>query len=107
MKSLIYAVVAASVLTAPLVSFAQSDSSVTRAQVRTELKQLEMAGYSPASGDEPSYPSNIQAAEARVAASGDATGYGGALSGSSASGGGAAIRPASPADLNKLYSGGQ
>ena len=44
MKSLIYAVVAASVLAAPLVSFAQSESSVTRAQVRTELKHFLTGG---------------------------------------------------------------
>ncbi|MDR5753929.1 MULTISPECIES: DUF4148 domain-containing protein [unclassified Caballeronia] len=107
MKSLIYAVAAASVLAAPLVSFAQSDSSLTRAQVRTELKQLESAGYVPGGGDEPNYPANIQAAEARIAPSDAGTGYGGAVSGSSASGGGTAVRPASPAEMNKLYFGGQ
>ena len=106
MKSLIHAVIAASVLAAPLVSFAQSDSSLTRAQVRSELKQLEAAGYTPGSGDEENYPANIQAAEARIAPNG-ATGYGGAISGSSASGGGTAVRPASPGEMNKLYSGGQ
>ena len=38
MKSLIYAAVTASVLAVPLVSFAQSDSPVTRQQVRSDLK---------------------------------------------------------------------
>ncbi|SAL79086.1 membrane protein [Caballeronia choica] len=107
MKSLIYAAVTASVLAVPLVSFAQSDSPVTRQQVRSELKALEQAGYTPGGGDEPNYPTNIQAAEARISPSEAATGYGGVTSGSSASGGGTAIRPASPADMNKLYSGGQ
>jgi hypothetical protein len=104
MKLLFSVVVATSIFASPLVSFAQSDSSVTRAQVRTELKQLESVGYMPASGDEPNYPANIQAAEARVS---DTTGYGGAVSGSSASGGGVTGRPASAADMNKLYFGGQ
>src|ERR1700712_2640988 len=63
MKSLIYAVFSAAVLAVSVVSFAQSDAPVTRGQVRAELKQLELAGYTPASGDEPSYPANIQAAE--------------------------------------------
>ncbi|WP_327359520.1 DUF4148 domain-containing protein [Caballeronia humi] len=106
MKSLIYTIFAASVLAAPVVSIAQSDSPVTRTQVRAELKQLELAGYMPASGDEPSYPANIQAAEARIAVQNDAaSGYGGAVSGSSASGGGAATHPASAGDMNKLYGG--
>lgn len=69
MKSLIYAVVAASVLSAPLVSFAQeaSNGPLTRAQVREQLVQLEKAGYNPAAAD-PYYPNDIQAAEQRVAA---------------------------------------
>ena len=107
MKSLIYSILAASAFSVPVMSFAQSDSPVTRAEVRADLKQLEQAGYTPASGDEPNYPGNIQAAEARVSASGVATGYGGAVSGSSASGGGAAVRPASAADMNKIYFGSQ
>jgi hypothetical protein len=107
MKSFIFAAVAASVLAAPIVSFAQSDSPVTRAEVRTELKQLELAGYEPGAGDESNYPANIQAAQARISSSNSATGYGGAVSGSSASGSGTAIKPASPADMNKLYFGGQ
>jgi len=108
MKSLIYAIFVVSVFAAPAVSFAQSDSPVTRAQVRAELKQLEQAGYMPASGEEPNYPANIQAAEARVAAqNGSASGYGGVVSGSSASGAAAAVRPASDKELKSIYFGGQ
>jgi hypothetical protein len=107
MKGLINAILAAIVFAVPVVSFAQSDSPVTRAEVRAELNQLQLAGYKPASGDEPNYPANIQAAEARVSASGSATGYGGATSGTSASGGGAAVRPAGTSDLNRIYFGGQ
>jgi activator of HSP90 ATPase len=80
----------AALAAAPLLSFAQSNEPVTRAQVRAELVQLEQAGYHPAAV-ETQYPSDIQAAEARVAAnqaaqSADSSSYGGAASGSSASG---------------------
>ncbi|MFM0206992.1 DUF4148 domain-containing protein [Paraburkholderia sediminicola] len=89
MKSLIQAVVIATVLAAPVASFAQSNQPVTRAQVRAELVQLEKAGYQPGLAD-PYYPANIQAAQARVdAQNGTAqaaeSGYGGVVSGTSQS----------------------
>lgn len=68
MNSLIKAVALAVVLAAPVVSFAQSNQPVTRAQVREQLIQLEKAGYNPATANDYDYPANIQAAEARVAA---------------------------------------
>jgi hypothetical protein len=68
MKSLIQAVAIAAVLAVPMVSFAQSNQPVTRAQVREELIQLEKAGYNPATANDYDYPANIQAAQARVAA---------------------------------------
>ncbi|MFM0739476.1 DUF4148 domain-containing protein [Paraburkholderia xenovorans] len=89
MKSLINAVAVALVLAAPAVSFAQSNGPVTRAQVRAELVQLEKAGYRPAAGRDPYYPTDIQAAEARVAAQNgvaQSSGYGAATNGSSQSG---------------------
>jgi hypothetical protein len=100
MKSLIQAVVVAAALVAPVVSFAQSDAPKTRAQVRAELVQLEKAGYNPAHGEDPYYPADIQAAEAKVAAQNSAaTGYGGVVSGSSEAG-----HPAtSKADWNAMY----
>ncbi|WP_321801791.1 DUF4148 domain-containing protein [Caballeronia sp. J97] len=68
MKTLISAVALAAALAAPALSFAQqSDAPLSRAQVRAELVQLEKAGYNPNISD-PSYPSNIQAAQARVSA---------------------------------------
>lgn len=68
MKSL-QAVVIAAVLATPVASFAQqSNAPVTRAEVRAELVQLEKAGYNPAKRDNATYPADIQAAEARVAA---------------------------------------
>jgi hypothetical protein len=87
MKSLIKAVAIAAVLAAPIASFAQSNQPVTRAQVRAELVQLEKAGYSPSQGDHSTYPVQIQAAEARVAAENQSSsGVGGVASGSSDSG---------------------
>jgi hypothetical protein len=66
MKAMIRAVLAATVLAAPALSFAQSTNGpVTRAEVRVDMVQLEKAGYQPARID-PSYPADIQAAEARV-----------------------------------------
>jgi hypothetical protein len=90
MKSLIQAVVIATVLAAPVASFAQSNQPVTRAQVRAELVQLEKAGYFPGHAD-PYYPADLQAAQARIAAqNGTAqpaeSGFGGVTNGSSQSG---------------------
>lgn len=90
MKSLIQAVVVATALIAPVASFAQSHQEVSRAQVRAELVQLEKAGYQ-AGRDDPYYPADIQAAEARVSAENGTTqaaqaGYGGVVSGASQSG---------------------
>lgn len=100
MKSLIKAVVIAAVLAAPVASFAQaSQQPVTRAEVKNELIQWEHAGYNPATANDATYPSDIQAAERRVEAQNpavaqtqepvaDTSGYGGAMSGSSQSGAG-------------------
>jgi hypothetical protein len=99
MKSLIHAVAVAAALIAPVVSFAQSNQPVTRAQVRVELVQLEKAGYTPGGGEDVHYPDDIQAAEAKVAAQNGATGVGGVVSSSSDAG-----RPAvSKADWNAMY----
>jgi hypothetical protein len=86
-KTIIPAVVIASALAAPSFAFAQSNSPVTRAQVRAELVQLEKAGYNPAS-DRTQYPANIQAAEQRVSAQDGVAqrSYGSSVSGTSASG---------------------
>lgn len=57
-----------SALVTPALSFAQSSTGLTRAQVVAELVRLEQAGYDPSTGEESNYPASIQAAEARVAA---------------------------------------
>jgi hypothetical protein len=55
----------ATIIAAPSLSFAQSATPVTRDQVRAELAELRSVGYE---GDtEASYPSQIQAAEQRLA----------------------------------------
>ncbi|USU19989.1 DUF4148 domain-containing protein [Paraburkholderia fungorum] len=99
MKSLIKAVAIAAILAAPVASFAQSSQQpLTRAEVRSQLIQLEQAGYNPATSNDTNYPSDIQAAESRVQAQNPAvaqtqepvantSGYGGTVSGSSQAGG--------------------
>ena len=83
MKYLISAIIVSAVFAVPVASSAQSNQPVTRAQVRAELIQLEKAGYNPATANNYYYPTDIQAAEARMAAQNGATRYGPAVRGSS------------------------
>lgn len=89
MRTLLGVVALSLIVAAPTVSFAQtSNDPVTRAQVRSELVQLEHAGYKPS---RTKYPADIQAAEARVAAQNPAAGnartaYGGTTAGTSQAG---------------------
>ncbi len=77
----------AAVVALPVLSFAQSNAPVTRAEVRQQLIDLQKAGYNPAA-DTTQYPQNIQAAEARISAgkAAAATSVGGSAAGSSAAG---------------------
>lgn len=68
MKTLACLVLAMGAFASPVVSFAQSTEPVTRAQVRAELIRLEQAGYHVGDGDHTTYPAQIQAAEAKIAA---------------------------------------
>ncbi|MGH8783077.1 DUF4148 domain-containing protein [Paraburkholderia sp.] len=80
-------------LAAPFAAHAQtSGSTLTRAEVRADLARLEAAGYRPGANDR-YYPSDIQAAEAKVAAaqSAAATAVGGVTAGMSDAGGRAVI----------------
>ncbi|HZZ10406.1 MAG TPA: DUF4148 domain-containing protein [Paraburkholderia sp.] len=109
MKSLIQAGALAAalvvVLATPAVSFAQSDQPVTRAEVKSDLRQLEAAGYKPEATNA-TYPADIEAAEARVAANNavaqaDTTGYGSTANGTSQTGTTAPMAsPASQAPMN-------
>jgi hypothetical protein len=88
MKSFTKMLLIAALIAGPAASFAQSNQSVSRTQVRAELAQLKQAGYNP--NDWIHYPENIQAAEAKVAAQNAAaqagvSEYGGATDGSSRS----------------------
>jgi len=67
-KALICLALAAGALAAPVLSFAQSNAPVTRAEVRADLVRVEQAGYNPALGNDNNYPADIQAAEAKIAA---------------------------------------
>ncbi|WP_179402135.1 DUF4148 domain-containing protein [Burkholderia guangdongensis] len=106
MKSIIYAALAASILAAPLASFAQSNGPITRDAVKADLIQLEQNGYRPNASDS-QYPANVQAATQRVQAGqqtltrADTSGYGSVATGAAQSG-----RPAmTPSAVDKLYFG--
>jgi len=87
MKSLIQSVVIAAALVAPVAVFAQSNAPVTRDQVKAELVQFKQAGGRVNFSNDPYYPADAQAAQARVVAqNGNAQGFGGVQAGSSASG---------------------
>ncbi|MFX1738696.1 DUF4148 domain-containing protein [Paraburkholderia sp. A1RI_3L] len=90
MKTLIRALLLSCALSAPVLAFAQTaNAPVTRAEVRADLIQVEKAGYRPGNNDV-HYPSDIQAAEAKVAAQDDSTlamqSMGGMAAGSAQSG---------------------
>jgi Fe2+ transport system protein B len=73
MSKTIHSALLAAVLTIPVVAFAQqSNTGLTRAEVRAELVQLEKAGYQP-SHVSPHYPADIEAAMARLQANNSAT----------------------------------
>ncbi|MGU7816573.1 DUF4148 domain-containing protein [Burkholderia sp. AW49-1] len=108
MKSIIYAAVAASILAAPIASFAQSEQGLTRDQVRAELVQLEQNGYKPLASDA-QYPQNIQAAEQRsqpnqpMLAQADTSGYGAVATGAGQSG--RRMTREAPNPVNSVYFG--
>ncbi|MCU9953383.1 DUF4148 domain-containing protein [Burkholderia sp. BKH01] len=69
MKKLALLALTLSALVSSSVTFAQSASApLTRAQVRADLIRIEQAGYNPSANDDTTYPADIQAAEAKVAA---------------------------------------
>jgi hypothetical protein len=115
MKSIKHVAAVAALFAVPLAALAQAQTPIvepglagndalTRAQVKQDQARLEHSGYNASTGDQASYPRQVQAAEARVGheqvrevTSGEYTpqassGYGGVTSGSDASGG-----PAQPA----------
>jgi hypothetical protein len=105
MKSLVQAVAIVAALSIPVISFAQSNQPLTRAEVKAQLVQIEAAGYNPATANSYDYPANIQRAEARVAAqNGTAAGsYGGVANTTSASG--APVSSAFGDNVRPVYAG--
>ena len=93
-NALVCFALAAGTLAAPVLSFAQSNAPVTRAEVRADLVRVEQAGYNPSTGDDINYPAGIQAAEAKIAAQNaqetTQPAYGGMAQNGSASSGGPA-----------------
>jgi hypothetical protein len=90
MKRILIASLLAATTTLPVAAFAQS--GVTRSQVRAEQPELQQAGYRGTTSDA-TYPSELLAAQQRVAArnvpqaGGPAdSGYGAPVSGSTSSG---------------------
>ena len=93
-KTFVPAVVIASALAAPALAFAQDNTQLTRSQVKSDLQQMEQAGYNPAA-DRTTYPNQAQAAEQRVESERGvaATSYGPSMSGTSDSGVRSSITP--------------
>jgi len=77
-------IVAAALAVPAFSAFAQSQP-LTRADVKAQLVQVERAGYNPTT-DRTTYPAEIQAADAKIAARNDQASYGGVADTSSASG---------------------
>jgi hypothetical protein len=65
MNRQVASLLAASALTIPAISMAQSTSNVSRAEVRQEIRQLESAGFQP-NRVSPAYPADLEAARARL-----------------------------------------
>jgi hypothetical protein len=73
MKSLLATLLATTILAAPLLVQAQENNApVTRAEVRADLVKVEQAGYVASRGEDATYPTDIQLAEAKIAAAGKA-----------------------------------
>ena len=73
-------------LAGPVVSFAQNTAPITREQVRADLIRLEQAGYHVGDGDATTYPAEIQAAEAKIAAEGNQLAANNAVGGTTTTG---------------------
>ncbi|MDF3098881.1 DUF4148 domain-containing protein [Burkholderia sp. BCCIQ04A] len=81
MKTMKHAACAFVLIGAAFVAHAQAASTLTRAQVRQELVELQAAGYRTSLASSPDFPGNMQAIMQRAAQArgeGDVAGYGGA-----------------------------
>ena len=98
-KTLVHTVCAVAVLAVPIASLAQSEGTLTRAQVQAEIAQLQQAGYNPANANTVDFPTNMQAPGASAA--GQSSGYGPAINGSSQMG-----HPAGASGVKPVFFGG-
>ena len=101
MKTQIKTAVVAMFVALPIAAFAQSNAPVTRADVQAQLMQLESAGYHPMGG-KAHYPTDLEAAQARIDAQ-PAGGYGGVADGASQSG--SAFHPQYDVGMKSIYVG--
>ncbi|WGY68410.1 DUF4148 domain-containing protein [Burkholderia cepacia] len=77
MKTMKHAACAVLLIGAAFAAHAQAASTVTRAQVRQELVELQAAGYRTSLASSPDFPENMQAIMQRAAqARGENAGYG-------------------------------
>jgi len=79
MNTMKHAACACVLIGAAFAAHAQAASTLTRAQVRHELVELEAAGYRTSLASSPDFPQNMQAVmrrAARARSEGDAAGYG-------------------------------
>jgi len=104
MKVRIQTLMIACALAAPALASAQSTNGpVTRAEVHSDLVRIQQAGYDPARQD-PSYPADIQAAEAKIAggqSSAATAAVGGVAMGSTSQSG----LPYTPPGVRSIYFG--
>lgn len=70
-KMIVSLALAAATFGAPIICFAQSNTPLTRAEVRADLARVEQAGYNPSAGNDIHYPADIQAVEAKITAQND------------------------------------
>jgi hypothetical protein len=114
MKSLIKAALISCALAAPVFVVAQTSAQtgnepLTRAQVRADLVRVEQAGYRPAVANDVHYPEDIQAAEAKIAASNNENSVTsasvGGVSAQSASGDRADANGSEPPAFKQIYFG--
>lgn len=65
MKSILIAALIAAAAAGPMLASAQDGSPAGRAGIRVQMQQLAAAGYD-GSGDETTYPSDVEAAQRRI-----------------------------------------
>ncbi|REE21456.1 MULTISPECIES: DUF4148 domain-containing protein [unclassified Paraburkholderia] len=67
MKLLIKTIMVAATIVVPALAFAETNGPLTRAQVRSQLIELEQAGYNPGADCSGNCPEGLQRAEGVVA----------------------------------------